>query len=141
MTIKPVTNSTKSLTKRALAAALLAAAAALSGAALVDPAIASAFPSESVRNAYADCVNKVATTDPGYDANVKKCCLDGGGTYTDGPHAKGCNLPEAPKSETATRAGVPELAGQSEIGPTGPRDPFKPPQVATTAQTAQTAQK
>jgi hypothetical protein len=121
-------------TRRALAAAFLAAAATLSGAALADSAIASAMPSESVRNAYADCVNKVATTDPGYDANVKKCCLDAGGTYTDGPNSKGCTLPEAPQNGAATRAGVPELAEQPEIGPTGPRNPIKPAQVAQTAQ-------
>jgi hypothetical protein len=136
MANKKNSNSTNSLTKRALAAALLAAAAVSSGAALVDPAIASAFPSESVRNAYADCVNKVSTTDPGYDANVKKCCLDGGGTYVDGPTAKGCKLPETPQSGAATHAAA---QNWQEVGPTGPSQPYKPPQVATTAQTAQTA--
>jgi hypothetical protein len=95
-------------TKRALAAAFLAAAAVLSGAALGDPALASAWPSESVRNAYAACVNKVPTTDPGWEGNVTKCCLEAGGTFVDGPNARGCQLPEAdrPNSPGPARTAI-----------------------------------
>jgi hypothetical protein len=132
MAISTNTFGTKSLTKRPLVAAFFAAVAVLSGVALVDPAIASAFPSESVRNAYADCVKKVPVDDPAYEGNAVKCCLDNGGFYTDGPNARGCTLPEAPQNEAVTRAGA---QNSQEVGPTGPPNPVKPPQVATTIQT------
>jgi hypothetical protein len=133
MAIHSNTNSTKSLTKRVLAAAFLTAAALSSGVAVVDPAIASAFPSESVRNAFAACVNKVPVDDPNWEGNVVKCCLENGGFYTDGSEARGCTLPEedAPKNEAVSHAGSQNV---QEFGPTEPPQPAKPTQVATTGQ-------
>jgi hypothetical protein len=124
------TTNTKSVTKLALGAALLAAALSLGGAAFGDLAIAGAFPSESVRNGYAGCVNKVSVTDPGYDANVKKCCEDYGGTYKDGPNAKGCVLPEAqPAKSTPNLADIvsvePQLA-PDQAEPANPPTKFVP---------------
>jgi hypothetical protein len=103
------TNTTHAIpTKRVLTAALLAVAAVSSGAALGDAALASADPSKSVRDGYAACVNKVPTTDPGWEGNVTKCCLEAGGTFVDGPDARGCQLPEAdrPNSPGPARTAI-----------------------------------
>ena len=107
-------------------AALIAAAAALGGTALGDLATASALPSKEVADKWTKCVNQIPDNGgPGPNhpdnAKYKKCCVDAGGTWTEGPNAIGCNLPDAPKNVAAT----PKVtdAGPGVLSPAEPAEP------------------